>query len=187
MLFRERQQIVILCLAGAMVGGFVLFRYLPLRKRIKAVEQTRVAQTLIIDKASAESKQLPALKEQLLKLQGAVGDYESNVPNRRELGVFLHSVANLMNEHNLKEQLIQPDTEIKTDVLSCIPVNIQCKGRLEQIFGFYKGVQELDRLVRIEQVKLENKSDFSGEVYSQTKAIIYYRPEAKQDRGAKKI
>jgi len=176
-LFRERQQIVIFCLAGAMVGGFVLFRYLPLRKRIKDIEQRRTAQILAIAKASAESEQLPALKEQLLKLQRTVGNYEANIPAQRALGVFLHKIADLMNEHNLKEQLVQPGKEIEADVLNCIPVNMQCKGKLTQVFEFYKSLQGLDRLVRIEQVRLVNDGDFSGEVSMQAKVVIYYRSE----------
>lgn len=180
MLFRERQQIVICVVAAAMVGGFVLFRYLPLRKRIKALAQARAEQRLAIAKDTAQSGQLPALKEQLLKLQKAVGSYEANVPGQRALGVFLHRIANLMNEHNLREQLVQPGKEIETKELSCIPVSIQCKGRLKQIFEFFRSLQGLDRLVRIEQVKLENDSNFSGEVSMQTKASIYCRPQTRQ-------
>jgi len=180
MQFRERQQIAIFVIAGAMVSGFVLFRYLPLQKRIKAVEQTRVAQRLAITKASAESRQIPALKEQLLKLQRTVGNYEANVPAQRALGVFLHRIANLMNENALREQLIQPGKEVEAEELNCIPVSMQCKGSLKQIFEFFKSLQVLDRLVRIEQIKLVNDSDFSGEVGMQTEAVIYYRAETEQ-------
>jgi hypothetical protein len=49
---------------------------------------------------------------------------------------------------------------------------------LAKIFEFYKQLQSLDRLVRVEQVKLENDGDFSGEVTMQTKTVIYYRAEA---------
>jgi len=175
-LFRERQQKVICVVAVAMVSGFVLFRYVPLRKRMKALEQRQAAQKLAITKVSAQSEQLPRLSEQLLELQRATGNYEQQVPMRRELGVFLHRIANLMNEHNLKEQLIEPGKEIQTGELNCIPVNMQCKGKLAQVYDFYRRLQELDRLVRIEQVRLVNESDFSGEVKIQTKASIYYRP-----------
>ena len=179
-MFRERQQIVIFVIAGAMVSGFVLFRYLPLQKRIRAVEQARAAQRLAITKTSAESRQVPALKGQLLKLQRTVGNYEANVPGQRALGVFLHRIANLMNEYNLRERLIQPGEEVKAEGLNCIPVSMQCKGGLKQIFKFFKSLQVLDRLVRIEQIKLVNDGDFSGEVGMQTKAVIYYRAEAEQ-------
>jgi Tfp pilus assembly protein PilO len=180
MLFRERQQIVICAAAAVMVGGFVLLRYLPLQKKIKAVEQARAVQTVAIAKASHQSEQLPALKERLLKLQTTVCSYGANIPAQRALGVFLHKIANLMNEHNLTKQMVQPGKEIKAGQLCCIPVNIQCKGGLKQIFEFFRRLQKLDRLVRIEQVKLVNDTDFSGRVSMQTKAVIYYRQEAKQ-------
>jgi Tfp pilus assembly protein PilO len=178
MLFRERQQIAICVAAVVMTGAFVLLRYLPLQKKVKAVEQARAVQTVAIAKASRQSEQLPALKEQLLKLQTTVCSDEVNIPAQRALGVFLHRIANLMNEHNLTKQLVQPGKEIKAGQLNCIPVTMQCKGGLKQIFEFFKSLQKLDRLVRIEQVKLVNDADFSGQVSIQTKAVIYYRQEA---------
>ena len=180
MLFREREQIVICVVCVAMVSGFVLFRYLPLQKEIKAVEQMRAAHILAITRASDESRELPVLKEQLLQLENAVGNYEANVPEQRDLGMFLHRIANLMNKNNLKEHLIQPGKEIEADVLNCIPVSMQCKGSLKRIFEFFKSLQALDRLVRIEQIRLVNDSDFSGEVSMQTRVIIYYRAEVEQ-------
>jgi len=180
MLFRERQQLAICVVAGVMVGGFVLLRYLPLSKRMKAIRQTKAAQTLTIAKGAADNKQLLLLKEQLLKLQRKLENYEANIPEQRDLGVFLHRIADLMNEHKLSEQVIEPRKEIKTEKLNCIPVNMQCKGKLAQIFEFYRRLQALDRLVRIEQVKLSNDSDFSGEVGMEAKAVIYYRTKVGQ-------
>jgi len=124
--------------------------------------------------------QLPVLKEQLLKLQEAVGNYEANIPTRRSLGEFLHRIAALMNEHHLTEQLIQPGEEIEAKGLNCIPLNMQCKGRLKQIYEFFSSLQVLDRSIRIEDVKLVNDKDFSGEVRMQTKAFIYYRADSGQ-------
>lgn len=180
MLFRERQQIVICVVAGLMVGGFVLFRYLPLQKKIKAVARTKAAEMLAITNASAENARLPALKEQLLKLERVVRNYEANIPGHRDLGMFLHTIANLMNEHNLRDQLVQPGKEIEAEGLHCMPVSMQCKGRLKQIFEFFGSLQVLDRVVRIGQVKLVNDGDFSGEVSIQTETFIYYRAEAEQ-------
>jgi type IV pilus assembly protein PilO len=180
MLFQERKQIVICVLAGAVIGGFLLFRYIPLRKRVKAVEQAKAAQALVIAKALAESKQLPLLEEQSLKLMAKVADYQANVPVQRDIGVFLRKIADLMNEHNLKEQVLAPGNEIQADELRCIPIDMQCKGKLAQISEFYKQLQRLDRLVRIERVELVNDNSFNGEVTMKTKAVIYYRAEVGQ-------
>jgi len=178
MLFRERQQIAICAAAALMTGCFVLLWYLPLQKKIKALEQAHALKTVAVAEASRRSEQLPALKEQLLELQKALYSYEVNIPAERALGVFLHGIADLMNEHNLTKQLVQPGKEIKAGQLNCIPVDIQCKGGLKQIFEFFKSLQKLDRLVRIEQVQLVNDANFSGQVTMQTKAVIYYRQKA---------
>lgn len=180
MLFGKRQQIVILILAGMLVADFALFAYLPLRRRMIAVKQKRALQTVGIAKASAQNAQLPSLKEQLAKLNRAVGDYERQVPTQRDIGVFLHRIADLMAEHNLREQLIQPGKEIEAEDLSCIPINMRCKGRLTEIFEFFNSLQSLDRLVRVEQVKLVNDRYFRGEASMETSAVVYYRYKAQQ-------
>jgi len=180
MLFPERKQIVICVLAGAVIGGFMLFRYIPLQKRVEAVEQAKAAQTLAMAKMSAESKQLPILEEQLSELRVRVANYQANVPAQRDIGIFLGKIADLMNEHSLKEQVLAPGKEMQVDDLKCIPIDMQCKGKLVQVFEFYKRLQGLDRLIRIERVELVNDNNFSGEVSMQTKAVIYYRDKVGQ-------
>lgn len=179
-MFRDKKQIAICVAAGAMVIAFVLFRYLPLRQRIKAAERIKAAQRLAINKASMEKAQIPVLKEQLLKLQQTVGNYQASIPSETDLGVFLQQIADLMSKHNLKEQVIAPCKEITVEGLNCIPVDMQCKGRLAQVFEFYKRMQKLERLIRIEKVKLANDADFSGQVSMQAKVVIYYRPQSEQ-------
>jgi len=60
--------------------------------------------------------------------------------------------------------------------LTCIPVIMQCKGSLRQMFDFFRTLQALDRLVRIEHLELSNAGDFSGEVSMRADVVIYYRP-----------
>lgn len=179
-LFQKRPQTLICIVTGMLVADFVLFGYLPSHKRMKSVKRARAEQRAIIAKASAEGKQLPVLKQRLQKLQKTVANYDANIPTQRALGVFLQQIANLMTEHNLSKQVVVPGKEVKAGGLNCIPVSMRCKGRLLEMFEFYKRLQNLDRLVRIEQIKLVNDTDFSGEVSMQTEVVIYYKAEAKQ-------
>ncbi len=175
MFLRERQQVMICGMAGVVVCVFMLFWYLPLHKKIKTIRQTRAAQSLAIAKGAADSRQLHLMKEQLLELQTVLANYEANIPDKNTFGGFLGGIADLMNENNLKEQEITPGEEIKADKFNCIPVTMRCKGELVQIFKLYRQLQTLDRLVRIEQVRLSNDREFSGQVSMETKAFIYYR------------
>jgi Tfp pilus assembly protein PilO len=175
MYFRERQQVTICVVAGVVVCVFMLFVYLPLYKQMKAIRQTKAAQSIAIAKGADDSQQLPLMKEQLLELRDRLKSYEANIPEQNTFGGFLGKITDLMNENSLKEQEITPGDVIKADQFNCIPVGMNCKGNLGQIFNFYRQLQALDRLVRIEQVKLSNDSNYKGHVSMETKAVIYYR------------
>jgi type IV pilus assembly protein PilO len=180
MLFQEKQQLMICVVAGVVVCAFVAFWYLPLRQRMKAVEQVKAAQALAVAKGDAASKRLPALKEQVQQLRSRLRNYETKIPEPGALGTFVRGIADLMNEYNLQEQVITPGAEVQADRLVCTPVKMQCKGRLGQVFNFYQRLQSLDRLVRIEQVKLSNDRDYDGRVSMETRAVIYYRAKVRQ-------
>jgi len=173
-MFRDTQQIVVCILAGGMVAGFVVFRYLPLRKKMQAVNEARAAQVLAVGKVRAESEQLPAFEQRLKQLNNKVGDFDAKIPNHRDIGAFLHEIAELMNEHNLRNQQIQPGNEAESEGLHCIPVSMSCKGKLSHVFDFFVSLQSLGRLVRIERVRLQNDTEFSGDLSMHTEAVIYY-------------
>jgi len=180
MLFQERQQTIICILAGTIVGVFAAFWYLPLHKRIETIEQAKSEQALAIAKGDADGRQLAMLKEQLQQLQSEFGEYEANIPEQRSVGEFLGKIADLMNENNLKDQQITPGKEIEADKLNCIPVSMQCKGELAQIFKFYRQLQDMDRIVRIEKVMLTNDSGYNGRASMTTEVVVYYRAKVEQ-------
>lgn len=175
MILQEKRQIMLLGAFIVMVGGFVMFRYLPLRERIRIVNRTKAAQRRDVNMRQSQSRQVPVLVEQERKLAESIGDYEARIPQERELGVFLGKITDLMNEHNLAEQVVTPNGQIESKELNCIPVDIQCKGNLSEIFQFFNGLQSFERLVRIEEVRLMNDADFSGDVTLDTRAVIYFR------------
>ncbi|MFC1675701.1 type 4a pilus biogenesis protein PilO [Planctomycetota bacterium] len=179
-MFKNKQQIIIIAAAILMICVFSLVWYLPLQKRKNTIEQADTIQQLSIDNSVLQNNQLPTLKEQIEQFQVSIGNYDLHIPEYRDLGTFLQEIAELMNKHGLKKQVVNPNIEIQTDDLNCIPVTMQCNGQLSQIFEFFKSLQSLDRMVRIEQVTLINDKNFNGQVSMQTKAFIYYKAPAEQ-------
>ena len=180
-LFFEKKQLLICGAALAFLVGFLFCGYNPLQKKLLQVRQVKADRESLISSSVEHEKQLSALKFELEELQNAILNYDSNIPRQRDLGVFLQQIAELINEHDLTEQVVQPGVETDSDGLRSIPVKIQCKGKLPRIFDFYRSLQGLDRMVRIENVKLVNEKDYRGQVSMQTSAVIYYKPEA--DKG----
>ena len=180
MLFRDKQQVIICVIAGTIVCVFAVFWYLPLRSKAIGVKQARAERALSVAKGTADASQLLILEEQLHKFETRLEDYEVNIPEQRDHGVFLGRIADLMKEHDLNDQVITPGEEIEADKFNCIPVSMRCKGKLAQIAEFYRRLQTLERLVRIEKVKLSNEANYSGQVSMETDAVVYYRTKVGQ-------
>ena len=86
-----------------------------------------------------------------------------------------------MTEHRLTDQVVVPGKEVESEGVGCVPVHVNCKGSLKDIFSFFHDLQAMDRLVRIEKVTLQNDRDFTGCVSMDTDAVIFYRPQAARD------
>jgi Tfp pilus assembly protein PilO len=175
MRFRIKKQVLIFIAAGGVVVAFIVLRWLPLGRMRADLSERQAALTTLMQRGQAKEAELPKLRAQLNELSEELADFDSKVPPDMQLGQFLGKVAALMDEHQLTEQQIAPRDQIESKELVCIPVTMKCTGSLEQIRGFCSALQGLDRAVRIEDFKLVNDSQFTGQVRMETDAIIYYR------------
>ena len=174
----RRQQLWLYMAAVLFCADFVFFGYLPSHRRLQSLREAGRQQGLMIQTAAAQSKELPQLRTRLRDTEQVIERYESYIPQRASLGIFLQEIAQIMTKHHLTDQVVVPGRETGSNAVRCVPVRINCKGGLKDLFGFFQDFQAMDRLVRIEKVVLQNSSDFLGQVTIETDAVIFYRPQA---------
>jgi len=173
MWIKEKKQLVIVGVAATMVAAFVLGRYIPLHSAKRAALRRQSDQAAVIAKGQSDRSILPGLTEQLARDTAAIANYDARVPAQRQLGEFLNDASTLMNSMKLQEPLIQPGQDTPAGELNVIPLDIRCKGTLEQLFRFYAALQRMPRIIRIQEVNLTNDRNYEGMVTMYTKAAIY--------------
>jgi Tfp pilus assembly protein PilO len=173
----ERQQLIIFGVVFLIVAGFLVLQYYPTLKRIKVLKMEKQQQSLLNSKIITDLGNVKNIAEQAEELKHKIGDYDLKVPAGPDLGRFLQQVAEIMNEQNLQEQLIQPGIEGREGQLVCMPIEIKCKGSLNQIFNFFRSLEKMERIIRIEKVSIRNEAGFSGIITLNARANIFYRPE----------
>ena len=176
MRFPEKQQLIIFALLTAVVVGFAVLRFYPLRCAAKGIKQAESEELTRITVLSTQRQQLPELHRQVEQLRIEAERCDAKITQGRNFALIWEQIAEVMNAHDLKDQLIQPESEITDGQLSCIPISIKCSGTLSQVFEFFKSLQQFERLIRLEQVKLVNDADFSGRIKVESKVNVYYRP-----------
>jgi Tfp pilus assembly protein PilO len=172
-LLHRKQQMWVYVIAGLFVCDFVLCGYLPSQQRLASLRRTRAQQKQTILMAATQSAELPGLERRLRGMEKAVTGFDLRVPADRALGTFLQQISGIMTDCRLTEQVVLPGKEAKTNDLNCVPIHVACKGTLTDFFDFFRKLQSMDRLVRIEKVALENDSDLTGRVSMQVEAVIF--------------
>ena len=177
----EKQQLIILSIAAVLFVGFGAFRYYPLARQKRRIEKTNSEQMISAAKAKTYSMQLPFLRRHVDAVRDKTRDYDVKVPESRQFAELWQQLASVMNKHNLKDQLVQPGTEIQGTDVNCIPITMKCSGSLSQMFEFFKSLQDFERLIRIEDIKFVNSSDFSGQLEMNAQASVYYRSSGEKN------
>jgi Tfp pilus assembly protein PilO len=103
-----------------------------------------------------------------------MAQYETRLPQQRDMGQFLEDMSELMSKHGLAKQVMMPLEGTQVGDVSCLPITLRCQGPLTQVFGFYRDLADLGRLVRVLQVSLEN-DDLLGIVGMEAQIVIFYR------------
>lgn len=172
----DKQQAAILIIGAVILIGFGMLRYMPIVRQKLALKEEMLRQSISMQEIREYSRRLPELKYQKSRLNEQLLSQSGRIPEGRQFARLWQQIAEVMNECNLQDQLIQPAEEKKSEDLCCVPLTIECKGTLEQIFTFFRMLEAFDRLICFEQVQLDNDKDFSALLKLNAKAYVYYRP-----------
>ncbi len=173
----DQQQFMILLLGAVVLVGAGVFRFVPIVRQRYAIREQMEQQDQIIDEICSLSALIPELKEQKIRLEKELRLFEQKVPRGRNLAPLWQQIAEVMNQCGLTEQLVHPGVVVKSEKNFIIPLTIECKGSMQQIFSFFRSLEDIDRLVRIEQVTLDRENDSSSDVKLKAQANVYYQPQ----------
>ncbi len=174
----NRKQIAILAVAATTVAAFFGGLYLPMARKLSSIRNEQRQYGLEAAQLSANTSHLPALSDQLVAIKAKVGDFSARIPKERQLGEFMQSVSSIMNESDLRNQLVQPGEAVKSKDIHCIPVDIKCEGTLSQVFRLLRSLEDIERTIRFENVELTTDRTFSGTVNLHARVYIYYKDDS---------
>ncbi len=180
----DKQQIIIIVVAVISLGGFGLFRYLPLAGKTRSIKAAREDFLVGDHEVKKQARQIPLLIAKMERIKTKIGDYDRKIPFGRKFASLYDEITDVMKKHNLSDQVIQPGREITGSEMSSIPISIECSGDLKDVFGFFRSIESFDRLIRIES--LEMKSELERDVIAiKAGAVVFYRSDYRLNRGNK--
>jgi type IV pilus assembly protein PilO len=126
------------------------------------------------------------LREQLAAREALDRGNLRALPELAETASFLQDLNRLAEVSGLRMRLVEPRPEEAESHYVRLPVNLQLTGRYHQLARFFYNVSRLDRLINMENIRLNNPraegDDFVVDV--DVLATTYRRPRADEGQPA---
>lgn len=172
MKLRSEQAVTVVATLGV-VCLFVFAIHLPQRRHLKQLEQDFRKQEENLSRAKEEYSQLAGLHKRVTTLRTVVNHLYKRMPAKGEFGSSLERIVAGLNSAKLITEEISPQSPVSEDKFSELPINIHFKGSFENICTFLAGLENLDRLVRIEDLRLEGDTSPSPVIKAKMVLNVY--------------
>ncbi len=183
--------IIIVAVFLALIGSFSFFSYLPKYKEIGLLKKELNQQQEKLKIAKKNAKELNSWRSKMEEAEEQFEIVKRALPEKEEIPSLLASISQSGMDSGLEFLLFQPNSEIKKDFYSEIPVSISVIGRYHEVAKFFDKLGNLPRIVNVRNIAI-NPGD-GGEVLTTKCTAVTYKfiesaPQKKKSRkkGKKK-
>jgi len=122
----------------------------------KARVQTKLDKLAEIEKASSAAKDL---SKQLEQVQEGIKYFESKLPPKSQIHKVLEQVTVIAQKQGLKPKTIRTMKEKNNNGYMEQPLRMELMGDFNSFYSFLLELEELDRIMKIRELKLEKLSE----------------------------
>lgn len=142
-----------------------MFLISPRNAKISDVESETAIAVDTESRLRAQISQLQRISDREVEYLAAIGKLDSLVPDRPLLEEFIEQVTRLAIDTNVALQTIAPSLPSATDEseLREIRTSVQLEGEFFEVLGFLFGLNDMDRLVRVDAIALSSSEDELGD------------------------
>ncbi|MEI7996334.1 MAG: type 4a pilus biogenesis protein PilO [Methylococcaceae bacterium] len=145
---------IMLIVCVAVVGIGVYFDTLDQLARLKSAEDKETALTSEFEEKQKKAVNLQDYEDQLTQIETLLEKMIRQMPTEEEVADLIIDISQTGLASGLEFKLFKPDTPIRKDFYSELPINIQVIGSYEQLGLFVSGLAALPRIVTLHNVNI---------------------------------
>jgi len=181
-------QLAALCLLVLLVlGAAYMAVFSSVQDEIEQarLQEEQLRQTFVDKKRQASN--LVALENQLKQIEVSFGTLLKQLPTKSEMDSLLTEINQAGIGRGLQFELFRPASEVKTDQMAELPIQIRLTGTYNELAAFVTDVSQLSRIVTIRDISLTPVGDAkSNRLVMMATAKTYRALEAEEKLSAPK-
>jgi type IV pilus assembly protein PilO len=180
------QRLLICLVTFAVIGGaYYYFIFMPKHEELKKLEKIYATQMTKLSSYRRQAAEILKYEKMMAATQEEFNIAMEALPDKKEIPSLLTAISRAGSKAGLDFHLFQPDNEVNKEFYKEIPVSIKVEGRYHQVTDFFFQITRLNRIVNINNVKVQGKAD--GKILAMTcKAVTYMFVEKQEPKPGQK-
>ncbi len=139
---------------------------------VKSRVDTKFAQLAKFQQATAAAEDLT---KQLEQLKEAIGFFESRLPPKSQIHEVLEQVTVIAQKEGLEPKTIRTLTEKDNSGYIEQPLKMELVGNFSSFYSFLLELENLPRIMKIRELKLEKKNTDEGQIAADFIVSIFFQ------------
>jgi type IV pilus assembly protein PilO len=170
-------QLVFVLLMLALLGSSYFFVF------NRAAEKRLVRQTEVLTKKKAlqdlraSTAGIPDIELKITELQNAIQFFESKLPQQRDIDKMLADVTSKAKEQQLQMKTFKTQKIERSAGYSELPIQMSMSGDFKSFYAFLLKLEDMKRITRLSQMKLEKITTKDGEMQANMTLSIFFESD----------
>ncbi len=145
---------IIAAICVALLGGYYFMSYSGAREELAGLRDREMELQRKLGEVRSVAANMPAIQEEISRLEGNLSSALRQLPNRKQLEVLLTDISNLGKTSGVEIKSFKRNEEIVHDFYAEVPIAIQPEGRYHDIARFFDMMSKLPRIVNMGSIKM---------------------------------
>lgn len=176
MRFGFREYMLLLLILSLPVTSYLLV-FQPQNREIaktKAENATKQAALAQLREQVSKGADMIIENERIKKDIAAI---EQRLPTNKEIDAIVRQVSDLAMGAGLDAPLVSTEDPVRAAMYMEQPINMTINGNFRGFYDFLRDLEQLPRLTRIHQMRVQRSDKVNGDMRADFKLSIYYEQE----------
>ncbi|HAU37240.1 MAG TPA: hypothetical protein DCX07_05935 [Phycisphaerales bacterium] len=156
------------------MGAAAAFVYVPQSRKLNELRGEVVSQEEAIKMDLQRAAVVPEIRNQVQEMRSRYINWQRRLPKQKELGQFLREISTQISDQSLSNQVIEPGNPAREELYHTLPIIMKFGGPYPAMAQFLKGLENMERLTRVQRIRIKNDPKKDGEVDVELRLNIYF-------------
>ena len=152
----DRDNLVVIGVLMGVIVATAALVYFPQQRKLRDLRSRIARQKLRLVATGKKATAVPEMLRTVQNMRQRYGDFDRQLPQRKEIGGFLREISGNLSEEALANQSIEPENPTQQKLFHTLPILLRFQGSYLSLASLLKRLEKMERLTQVQRLSITN-------------------------------